>query len=176
VNITKNLVFDNNICGCLFATSQTKQACAAARPRPAAAPLRSDLREPVARPGGARSARSAQANLSENVYERNAQGDVQGLHQVAGHRFLHQQRRRSGAQLPLQRESFAPPPIMSQAADSDEAGPSTFPSSVPQQVKEPPPPPPLWARQPRRHRGLALSRKPHAASAPLRAQESSMEM
>jgi len=94
VNITKNLVFDNNICGCLFATSQTKQA-----------------------------------NLSENVYERNAQGDVQGLHQVAGHRFLHQQRRRSGAQLPLQRESFAPPPIMSQAADSDEAGPSTFPSS-----------------------------------------------
>ena len=70
MNITKNLVFDNNICGCLFATSQTKQACAAARPRPAAAPLRSDLREPVARPGGARAARSAQADLSENVYER----------------------------------------------------------------------------------------------------------
>jgi len=69
-----------------------------------------------------------QATLSDNDLERNAAGGVQGLHQVAGQRFLHQQRRRSAAHPQLQPAAFAPPPIVSQLADSDGTGPSVFPS------------------------------------------------
>jgi len=47
-----------------------------------------------------------QATLSGNDLERNAAGGVQGLHQVAGQRSLHQQRRRSGGV----RVRFSPPP------------------------------------------------------------------
>lgn len=57
-----------------------------------------------------------QATLSENDLERNAAGGVQGLHQVAGHRFLHQQRRRTPQVPHLQRAAFAPPPLLSQPA------------------------------------------------------------
>lgn len=68
-----------------------------------------------------------QATLSDNDLERNAAGGVQGLHQVAGQRFLHQQRRRRSTDQPhLQREAFvfAPPPLLPQPASSDGAGPS----------------------------------------------------
>jgi len=51
-----------------------------------------------------------QATLSDNDLDRNVAGGVQGLRQVAGQRFLHQQRRRSGGAPHLQRATFAPPP------------------------------------------------------------------
>jgi len=67
-----------------------------------------------------------QATLSDNDLERNAAGGVQGLQQVAGQRFLHQQSRRSGAQH-LQRAAFSPPPLLSHPAESHGAA-SSFPA------------------------------------------------
>lgn len=72
-----------------------------------------------------------QATLSGNDLERNANGGVQGLQQVAGHRFLHQHRRRTGTEQPphVQRATFAPPPLLQQPAENpgfpDPSGPSS---------------------------------------------------
>jgi len=66
-----------------------------------------------------------QATLSDNDLEHNAAGGVQGLHQVAGQRFLHQQRRRRSNDPPhLQRPAtvFAPPPLLQQSASADSGG------------------------------------------------------
>jgi len=60
-----------------------------------------------------------QATLSDNDLEGNVAGGVQGLHQVAGQRFLHQQRRRSDGAQHLQRTAFSPPPpLLPQPAQS----------------------------------------------------------
>ena len=59
------------------------------------------------------------ATLSDNDLEGNVAGGVQGLHQVAGQRFQHQQRRRSGGAQHLQRAAFSPPPpLLPQPAQS----------------------------------------------------------
>lgn len=58
-----------------------------------------------------------QATLSGNDLDRNAAGGVQGLRQVAGQRFLHQQRRRSGGAPHLQRVAFSPPPPLPPAGE-----------------------------------------------------------
>lgn len=72
-----------------------------------------------------------QATLSGNDLERNANGGVQGLHQVAGHRFLHQHRRRTGTEQPphVQRATFAPPPLLPQPAEGPGLPGPSSPSS-----------------------------------------------
>ena len=73
-----------------------------------------------------------QATLSGNDLERNAKGGVQGLHQVAGHRFLHQHRRRAGTEQPphVQRATFAPPPLLPQPAEGPGLPGPSSPSSA----------------------------------------------